>query len=94
MFSPLTLKPNDTMNPDKFIADWIEKNPKDCQTLAGAVLYSYFNDIADDSDERILTLRKVPDAVDLNSELIDAIHSTNVIDCIQAVLVGNTDHLW
>jgi hypothetical protein len=82
------------MNPDDFIADWIEKNPKGCQTLAGAVLYSYFNDSDDDSDARILTLRKAPDSDDLNSELIDAIRCTDVIDQIEEVLGIGRDHYW
>jgi len=82
------------MNPDQFIADWIAKNPKGCQTLAGAVLYSYFNDSSLDHDDRILTLRKAPDAVDLNSELIDAIRCTDVIDEIETVLGSNDRHNW
>jgi hypothetical protein len=82
------------MDPDTFIADWIEKNPKGCQTLAGAVLYSYFNDASNDTDERVLTLRKAPDAEDLNNELIDAIRSTDVVHRIQAAIGGNTDHYW
>lgn len=65
------------MKPDDFISDWIENNPKGCQTLAGAVLYSYFNDADDDSNQRVLTLRKAPDADDLNNELIDAIRCTH-----------------
>lgn len=82
------------MKPDDFIADWIEKNPKGCQTLAGAVLYSYFNDSDDDSDARILTLRKAPDPDDLNSELIDAIRCTGVIDRIEDVLGIERDNYW
>ncbi len=82
------------MKPDEFIADWIEKNPKGCQTLAGAVLYSYFNDSSEEGDDRILTLQKLPDAEDLNSELIDAIRSTDIIDEIQSLLGGNRDHNW
>ena len=82
------------MNPDQFIADWIARNPKGCQTLAGAVLYSYFNAHSEASDERILSLRKAPDAVDLNSELIDAIRSTDVIDEIETVLGSNGRHNW
>ena len=82
------------MNPDTFIADWIEKNPKGCQALAGAVLYSYFNDTHPDANERILTLKKAPDADDLNSELIDAIRCTDVIDQIEEVLGNVRDHNW
>jgi hypothetical protein len=82
------------MNPDDFIADWIEKNPKGCKTLAGAVLYSYFNDLDGDLDQRVLTLRKAPDSDDLNSELIDAIRCTDVIDQIEEVLGIGRDHYW
>ena len=82
------------MNPDTFIADWIEKNPKGCQALAGAVLYSYFNDTDADANERILTLKNAPDADDLNSELIDAIRCTDVIDQIEEVLGNVRDHNW
>ncbi len=82
------------MKPDDFIADWIEKNPKGCQTLAGAVLYSYFKDSSSEDDGRILSLRKAPDADDLNSELIDAIRCTNVLDEIEEVLGGGRDHNW
>jgi hypothetical protein len=82
------------MNAEEFIADWIKKNPKGCQTLAGAVFYSYFNDSSDETGERILTLRKAPDADDLNSELIDAIRCTDLIDRIEEVLGGGSDHNW
>ena len=67
---------NVRMNPEAFIADWIEKNPKGCQTLAGAVLYAYFSESSLESDERFLTLRKTPDADSLNGELIDACRAT------------------
>lgn len=82
------------MNPDTFIANWIEKNPKGCQTLAGAVLYSYFNDSNADANQKILTLKKAPDADDLNSELIDAIRCTDVIDRIEEVLEIARGHNW
>lgn len=83
------------MNPDDFIAAWIEKNPKGCQTLAGAVLYSYFNDLDGHLDSRVLTLKKAPDSDDLNSELIDAIRCTDVIDRIEEILGhGRGDHSW
>jgi hypothetical protein len=55
------------MKPDDFISDWIEKNPKGCQTLAGAVLYSYFNDSDDDSNQRFLTSFKGTDNLTLAS---------------------------
>ncbi len=45
------------MNPNTFIADWIEKNPKGCQTLAGAVIYSYFNNSSEEGDDSILRKR-------------------------------------
>lgn len=82
------------MNPQEFIADWIEKNPEGCQLLAGAVLYSYFDDSRDDSDERVLTLKKAPDSDDLNNELIDAIRGTDVINRIEEVLGTFRDHYW
>lgn len=82
------------MNPDDFIINWIEKNPQGCQTLAGAVLYSYFNDTDEDLDESVLTLRKAPDSDDLNSELVDAIRCTDVIDRIEEVLGIGRDHNW
>ena len=80
--------------PDEFIADWIEKNPQGCQTLAGAVLYSYFNDTTEEGQDRVLSLQKLPDAEDLNNELIDAIRSTDIIDEIQTILGSNKDHKW
>jgi hypothetical protein len=82
------------MDPDNFIAEWISKNPKGCQTLAGAVLYSYFNDYSDDGDGRVLTLKKAPDSDDLNSELIDAIRCTNVIDQIEDALGDCRPRYW
>ena len=82
------------MNPEAFIADWIGKNPKGCQTLAGAVLYAYFSDSSLESDERFLTLRKTPDADSLNGELIDAIRCTNLIDTIEEALGEGHDHCW
>ena len=82
------------MTPDTFIADWIEKNPKGCKALAGAVLYSYFNDTDDDSEQRILSLKKTPDSEDLNNELIDAIRSTDVIDRIEEALGNGRTHNW
>ncbi|GEM_PF-2249034 len=82
------------MNPDQFIADWIAKNPKGCQTLAGAVLYSYFNDYSEEIEKRVLSLRKAPDAEDLNGELIDAIRCTDVIDKIENTLGNNSRHNW
>lgn len=82
------------MKPDDFIAAWIERNPKGCQTLAGAVLYSYFNDTSEENDDRILSLRKAPDSDDLNSELIDAIRCTNVLDEIEELLGCGRSHNW
>ena len=82
------------MNPEDFIADWIEKNPKGCQILAGAVLYSYFNEASEESAERILSLGKLPDAEDLNHELISAIRGTDLIERIEGVVGNAGTHGW
>jgi hypothetical protein len=87
-------KATNPSKPDEFIADWIEKNPNGCQTLAGAVLHSYFNDSSEEGINRILSLQKLPDAEDLNNELIDAIRTTDIIDEIRTILGENKDHKW
>jgi hypothetical protein len=82
------------MNPEKFIENWINSNPEGCKALAGAVLYSYFNDNCDDSAERILSLQKSPDSEDLNNELVEAIRSTNVLHCIEDILGPEEPSYW
>ncbi len=82
------------MNPEDFIADWIEKNPKGCQILTGAVLYSYFNDASEETGERILSLDKLPDAEDLHHELISAIRRTDLIGRIEGAIGKTGTHGW
>jgi hypothetical protein len=84
-----------TTIPSDFIDEWTKKNPEDCIKLARAVLYCYFSESSDETDDRILSLQKTPDSEDLHNELIDAIRDTSIVENLESVLgISKYYHIW
>ena len=81
-------------NFEDFISEWMEANPRGCRTLAAAVIYAYFTETNQETDERLLSLDVTPDAWDLNNVLIDAIRGTNLIDKLEDIIGERTAHCW